>query len=313
MSNQLAESVAATTNLGDGMFYGESLDPKKTWNDYVNSEGGYVGPTKLYPGYKDPILAAQEDAAAINAKYGIGGMGSIGKVEVDTSSGAIPVKVESTAPSVAIGQSSTSAAGNVLDSSQPNLNSQMSMTMAINQASRDLSNTMRTQAVQTRTVMQAAANSVAINMLSDSVMIANATSSSANAIIGTLYAIFGEWAPTQASSVMISNGLQGNSMADFPSYANGGYVSESTIARVGDAPGGEYIIPAMEYQRMFERQAMNFQIDGGAIQKQISNAIGGITIEPVVIPTRVVVDFDSSEIQAAIHRAIAIELESVRI
>lgn len=189
----------------------------------------------------------------------------------------------------------------------------MSTTLAINMGVRDISNTIRSQSTLLRSVMQASANALSANMLSDSVMVANATSSSANAIIATLYAIFSGWAPTQASGVTVTGGASAINSTQIDSYASGGYVANPTIAMIGDAPGGEYIVPAMEYQRLFEAQTMNLQIDGSAIQKQISDAVGGITIEPVIIPTRVEVDFDSSEIQAAVHRAIAAELEAMRI
>jgi hypothetical protein len=75
---------AAAATYTPSMFYGSTSVAPGT-----NAEGGYVGPTVNYPAYKDPILAEQEASAAINAKYGIGGVGSISQTpSVDTTQAA---------------------------------------------------------------------------------------------------------------------------------------------------------------------------------------------------------------------------------
>jgi hypothetical protein len=81
LSGDITAAATSTPGHIPGLYYG-TTGSSSNWQDYVNSEGGYAGPTKYYPGYKDPMLADQQEAAAINAKYGIGGLGSIGQVDV---------------------------------------------------------------------------------------------------------------------------------------------------------------------------------------------------------------------------------------
>lgn len=70
----------------NAMFYGEFLSDNAQWQSYVNEYGGYVGPTKLYGGYRDAMDAEIADAQAVNQKYGISTVGSIGMVaELDTT------------------------------------------------------------------------------------------------------------------------------------------------------------------------------------------------------------------------------------
>lgn len=70
----------------NAMFYGEFLSDNARWQSYVNEYGGYVGPTKLYGGYRDAMDAEIADAQAVNQKYGISTVGSIGMVaELDTT------------------------------------------------------------------------------------------------------------------------------------------------------------------------------------------------------------------------------------
>jgi hypothetical protein len=68
------------------MFYGEFLSDNAQWQSYVNEYGGYVGPTKLYGGYRDAMDAEIAAAQEVNQKYGISTVGSIGMVaELDTT------------------------------------------------------------------------------------------------------------------------------------------------------------------------------------------------------------------------------------
>ncbi len=70
----------------NAMFYGEFLSDNARWQSYVNEYGGYVGPTKLYGGYRDAMDAEIADAQAVIQKYGISTVGSIGMVaELDTT------------------------------------------------------------------------------------------------------------------------------------------------------------------------------------------------------------------------------------
>jgi hypothetical protein len=64
-----------------GMFYGELVDQAAKWTDFINSEGGFVGPTALYDEFRaatDPNKALSAD---INTKYDIGSVGSIVRIE----------------------------------------------------------------------------------------------------------------------------------------------------------------------------------------------------------------------------------------
>jgi hypothetical protein len=73
-------------DITDGLYYGTYADEGASYKDYVNEYGGYIGPTKLYGDYKDPILAAQKEAQAINEKYGVTTVGSITMgLELDTT------------------------------------------------------------------------------------------------------------------------------------------------------------------------------------------------------------------------------------
>jgi len=82
------KSSAALDDIksANAMFYGEFLSDIAQWQSYVNENGGYVGPTKLYGGYRDAMDAEIADAQAVNQKYGIATVGSIGMVaELDTT------------------------------------------------------------------------------------------------------------------------------------------------------------------------------------------------------------------------------------
>lgn len=85
-----ADEKAATAldeiKSANAMFYGEFLSDNARWQSYVNEYGGYVGPTKLYGGYRDAMDAEIADAQAVNQKYRISTVGSIGMVaELDTT------------------------------------------------------------------------------------------------------------------------------------------------------------------------------------------------------------------------------------
>jgi TP901 family phage tail tape measure protein len=85
-----ADEKAATAldeiKSANAMFYGEFLSDNARWQSYVNEYGGYVGPTKLYGGYRDAMDAEIVAAQEVNQKYGISTVGSIGMVaELDTT------------------------------------------------------------------------------------------------------------------------------------------------------------------------------------------------------------------------------------
>lgn len=74
-----------TTNA---MFYGEFLSDNAEWQSYVNENGGYVGPTSLYGGYREALEEERRKAQEVNSYWGITTIGSIGNYE------PIPQKVE---------------------------------------------------------------------------------------------------------------------------------------------------------------------------------------------------------------------------
>ena len=85
-----ADEKAATAldeiKSANAMFYGEFLSDNASWQSYVNEYGGYVGPTKLYGQYREAMDAEIAAAQAVNSKYGISTVGSIGMVaELDTT------------------------------------------------------------------------------------------------------------------------------------------------------------------------------------------------------------------------------------
>lgn len=71
------ETVAQNVQESSGMFYGELVNQKAKWQDYINAEGGFVGPTAYYDDFRqatDPNRAASQ---AINEKYDVTMTGSI--------------------------------------------------------------------------------------------------------------------------------------------------------------------------------------------------------------------------------------------
>lgn len=74
-----ADSMAKSA----GMFYGELIDDTKKWQDFMNSEGGYVGPTAYYDDYRQATDPNREASQQINEKYGITTMGTI-SLEMET-------------------------------------------------------------------------------------------------------------------------------------------------------------------------------------------------------------------------------------
>jgi TP901 family phage tail tape measure protein len=74
-----------TAAEGSGLYYGDPASGG-SWENYVNEEGGYIGPTKYYGGYKDSVMEEQRLAQEVNEKYGITTVGSIGMTaELDTA------------------------------------------------------------------------------------------------------------------------------------------------------------------------------------------------------------------------------------
>lgn len=91
MSDSVSESVSEASEMIAGLYYGTS-GTSTSWMDYVNSEGGYTGPTKYYGGYADWKADEASTAQEINEKYGITTVGSISmEIEADAS----PAKSES--------------------------------------------------------------------------------------------------------------------------------------------------------------------------------------------------------------------------
>ena len=115
-----AATTAATTVAEHipGLYYGTTGKSSNS-QDYVNSEGGYVGPTKYYPGYKDQQLSDMTDAQAINSKYGINGLGSVSmKIDADTTpaeakKATLESDVTSAKPILAVGADTTKAMADI--------------------------------------------------------------------------------------------------------------------------------------------------------------------------------------------------------
>jgi hypothetical protein len=121
LSNTIASAATATTTAVDhipGLYYGTTGKSSNS-QDYVNSEGGYVGPTKYYPGYKDQQLSDMAEAQAINSKYGINGLGSVSmKIDADTTpaeakKATLESDVTSAKPILAVGADTTKAMADI--------------------------------------------------------------------------------------------------------------------------------------------------------------------------------------------------------
>jgi len=85
-TDEKAAAALDEIKSANAMFYGEFLSDNAQWQSYVNENGGYVGPTKLYGGYRDAMDAEIAAAQEVNQKYGISTVGSIGMVaELDTT------------------------------------------------------------------------------------------------------------------------------------------------------------------------------------------------------------------------------------
>lgn len=85
-ADEKSASALEDIKSANAMFYGEFLSDNAQWQSYVNENGGYVGPTKLYGGYRDAMDAEIAAAQEVNQKYGISTVGSIGMVaEIDTT------------------------------------------------------------------------------------------------------------------------------------------------------------------------------------------------------------------------------------
>lgn len=91
------EKTQSDTVTSAGMFYGQLVDQAAKWTDFVNSEGGFVGPTALYDDFRAATDPSKALSAEINATYNVGTIGSITSIEqavtIDTSSGPLPVSI----------------------------------------------------------------------------------------------------------------------------------------------------------------------------------------------------------------------------
>jgi hypothetical protein len=74
-TKQATDSVQKLAT-NSGMFYGELIDETAKWQDFINSEGGYVGPTAYYDKYREATDPNKLVSQKINEKYGIATTGS---------------------------------------------------------------------------------------------------------------------------------------------------------------------------------------------------------------------------------------------
>ena len=85
-ADEAATAASESVLAADEKFYGSILDSSRTWQDYVNEEGGFVGPTEMYAGYAQNNLDRMGRSHAINQQFGVNEIGSVGMVaELDTA------------------------------------------------------------------------------------------------------------------------------------------------------------------------------------------------------------------------------------
>lgn len=85
-ADEAATAAIETVLNADEKFYGSILDSSRTWQDYVNEEGGFVGPSEMYAGYAENKMARMQASHASNQLYGVNEIGSVGMVaELDTT------------------------------------------------------------------------------------------------------------------------------------------------------------------------------------------------------------------------------------
>ncbi|HON37116.1 MAG TPA: hypothetical protein PLY52_12520, partial [Methanothrix sp.] len=118
VAGKIDEKAAAALEdikSANARFYGEFLSDNASWQNYVNEYGGYIGPTKLYGGYRDAVDAEIAASQAINSKYNIATVGSIGIVaELDTSEAQTATdelvdKIQTTQPTMKLNLDTTAA------------------------------------------------------------------------------------------------------------------------------------------------------------------------------------------------------------
>lgn len=118
----------------------------------------------------------------------------------------------------------------------------------------------------------------------------------ANAVIGAINAVIGAWNSLDLTIPPIKISLPGPipdinfggltlglpdlptlGQVSIPRLAQGGFVSRPTLAVVGDAPGGEYVIPARQMRRQAEPQTINLNVklmlDGRALGQFTLNRV----------------------------------------
>ena len=193
---------------------------------------------------------------------------------------------------------------------------QQATTTATRQISQDVKNV----SALDRTMISATGTAISANVISSATSINATISQSAANIMEVLREVMGSsggaggYGSGSSSEGMTSGGMQGMSLNDFPQYADGGFIDRPTLTWVAEAGEGEYIIPESNMQNLVRNLgssvnvAVGFDISGAA--SELESALSSLSIPTIQVPISIA--FDASEIQAAIHQALAIELDNLR-
>jgi TP901 family phage tail tape measure protein len=88
-ADESAKNAAEVVKSANALFYNEIRDDTKTWHDYINSEGGFVGPTEDWYAMKIDAQARLQEIANLKAEFeAMGGtspvgVGSIANIRID--------------------------------------------------------------------------------------------------------------------------------------------------------------------------------------------------------------------------------------
>ena len=78
-ADESAKNAAEVVKSANALFYNEIRDDTKTWHDYINSEGGFVGPTEDWYAMKIEQQGRINEIARLKAEFeGMGGQSPIG-------------------------------------------------------------------------------------------------------------------------------------------------------------------------------------------------------------------------------------------
>jgi len=335
-----------------GMFYGELINNQAKWEDFINSEGGFVGPTAYYDDYREATDPNKLVSQKINEKYGIATSGSnsidytlnidttttdFGLLAVDKKLADIKTSLETPykfdlefnkeemeiLKDMEDFVTKTGKYDNkkiLLDTGNPDepasdIGERWTTTPAAKPFVITVDDAILALERVDKAAMRPVTKPLKIDDLAAIESINRINTLAAVPVYKTIYINEVSSGSYSASSSVQSSGYDW-SQNQFPTlYAGGGYVDRPTLGIFGEA-GGEFLVPEHDMASLIESLTSRANVNVGTTidDSGISEQLSS-AISKITVPPIMVpiqVEVDSAQIQEAVSKAIAVELSGVR-